>query len=258
MTGLDEVPATIRDLCEAFLAGLRSILGENLVGVYFYGAITFPDSQGTVADLDYHVILNTPLDDETREAIHGLRGSLARDFPPLGNELDGYFVTVQDAKRTSRAPTQMHPLWRLSVDDAWALHCAHICAGQVITLFGPDPLMVYPEPAWDDLEAALVHELSYVQEHQKDAPAYGILNACRILLSVRSRDVVISKRGAAVWALAHVPQRWHDAIRLAMLAYERPVGEAEGELLRVSIGPFLRYVEAELGTFHTGQLPATD
>ena len=60
----------------------------KLVGVYVYGAAAFPDS-GPTGDIDFHVILAEPLTDPERDAILALHAALARDFPPLGAELDG-------------------------------------------------------------------------------------------------------------------------------------------------------------------------
>ncbi len=50
----------------AFLDGLQAVLGEDFIGLYLYGALTFPDSQDSVRDIDFHVIIWRPLDDRLR------------------------------------------------------------------------------------------------------------------------------------------------------------------------------------------------
>ncbi len=116
-------------------------------------------------------------------------------------ELDGYVIALDDTRRTAPPRHQMWPLVRTAPCDAsWVLHCAHIRARHVITLHGPDPLEIYPAPSWPDLEAALYGEIRFVEHALPDNPAYVILNACRLLYSFATSDVVISKRAAADWA----------------------------------------------------------
>ncbi len=77
-----EPPAEIQDFCQAFLGGLKAVLGEKLYGVYLCGAMAFPDG-GSTGDIDCHVILTEPLSDTEKPQLHGLHRALARDFPPL-------------------------------------------------------------------------------------------------------------------------------------------------------------------------------
>lgn len=51
-----ELPPTARELCAAFVGGLKEILHAKLYGVYLYGAAVFPNS-GPIQDIDCHVIL---------------------------------------------------------------------------------------------------------------------------------------------------------------------------------------------------------
>lgn len=215
-------------LCQAFLTDLQHMLGEDLLGVYLYGALTFPDSSEHVQDIDFHVWVRRPFGDRERVEVDALHRSLAQRFPPLGAELDGYYVTIEDARRTSSVPTQMWPRWRTPADVAWALHCAHIHAGRVITLHGPDPRTLYPVPAWPEIEAALWAEVAFVDRVLSEAPAYAVLNACRLLYSFRTRDVVISKRAAASWALDTLSEPLRPTIEAALRAYSGEDSEQDG------------------------------
>lgn len=214
------LPPDTRSVCSSFLQDLMEILDHDLIGVYLYGALTFADSREQVQDLDFHVVLRHPFDEDQRQQIGGMHQRLAGDFPPLGGELDGYYLTLADISNIAPPPTEMWPLWRAPSDSAWALHCAHIRAGQVIVLYGPDPLMIYPSPTWPALAAALYDEIRFVQEHLDDAPAYCILNACRLVASFESKNVVLSKRAAADAALKRLPEQWHGLIQAALRSYE--------------------------------------
>ena len=192
------VPSYARSLVRSFVDGLQDILGNDLIGIYLYGAMTFADSDSQIQDLDYHVIVREPLDGGQRDAIDRLHHDLTRDYPPLGAEMDGYYVTLDAAQHTAPPRTQMWPLRRLPEDAAWALHCAHIRSGHCIVLAGPDPHEIYPEPSWPELEAALYSEIRFVDDHLPDYPAYCVLNACRLFYSFATRNVVASKRQRVV------------------------------------------------------------
>lgn len=218
-------------LTRRFRDGLIETLGANLIGIYLYGAITFDDSRDQIQDLDFHVIVRNPFSQGERREVDRLFHDIARDFAVDRGDLDGYFITRGDTRQTAPPPTQMWPLWRTPADASWALHCAHIRAGQCIILAGPDPLGIYPAPSWPDLQAALLAEIRFVDAHLTDAPAYCVLNACRILYSFETRNVVISKRGAAEWATSELAEEWRSMIQAAQHVYQgRGTAEDEVEL----------------------------
>jgi len=134
----------------------------------------------------------------------------------------------------------MWPLWRTPVDAAWALHCAQIRGGRVITLHGPHPREVYPAPSWADLEAALYGEILFVDQHLADAPAYCVLNACRLMYSFERMDVVISKRAAAAWAVTQLPEKWGGPIEAALRVYLRVATPEDKRILQDAVQPFAR------------------
>ncbi len=150
-----ELPEEIQDLCRALLRGLRTVLCDKLHGLYLYGAAAFPES-GPIGDIDFHVILRTALTDREKKELDNLYATLARDFPPLGAELDGYYILLSEARQPS-PPT--HQLRTDIVDSSWALHRAHIRAGRCIVLQGPDPARIYPPVSWPEVESALDEEL---------------------------------------------------------------------------------------------------
>jgi len=217
-TGREDVPR----IADAFARELENILGENLHSAVIYGAAAFPDTLPT-CDIDFHVLLHRPLTNVERTALEAMHRALAKRFPPLGAEMDGYYLLLADARRS--APPQSQ-LWALATDESWALHRAHILAGRCLRLCGPEPSTVYLPPTWEELEAALTGELEYVKAHLREYPDYCILNLCRLVYSFETHDVVVSKARAAQWALAALPD-WHGAIHLAMASYEGGASEAD-------------------------------
>lgn len=234
-------PLDVRDLCRAFAAGVRDAVATKLVAIYVYGAVTFPETTNT-GDVDFHAILATAPTQEERAAVLALHERLAADFPPLGAELDGYYVLLEDAR--GRTPPR-HLLYPQLVDDSWALHRAHILAGRVWNLVGPRPETIYVAPAWDELAAALDGELRYVKEHLAQYPAYCVLNVCRLLYSWETRDVVTSKAAAAEWARRRLPD-WQPLVERAAVAYARRTTGAEDEALALGVHDLHTFAAREI------------
>ena len=113
-------------LCQALYSGMAQILGDKLFGVYVYGAIAFPEG-GATGDVDFHAILANPPDASEREGLTALHTGLARDYPPMGAELDGWYILLDDALHAARPTHQLLPGLR---DNSWALHRAHLRAGR--------------------------------------------------------------------------------------------------------------------------------
>ena len=237
--------AQVANLCSTFLEGLLELLGAKLHGVYLYGAVAFPETTYT-GDIDFHVILDGSLTDDEVRAVNNLHAALARDFPPLGAELDGYYILLKET-RSLDPPT--HQLRKDLVDDSWALHCAHIRAARCIALYGPDPRFIYPEPGWPEIEKALRGEMAYVEEHLEPYPDYCILNLCRLMYSHETRDVVVSKTAAAAWALDQFSE-WRPLIEMAQASY---AGEATLEDRRFMVDEVDKLLSFAKERIHTSR-----
>ncbi len=235
------IQAQVRDISTAFVAGLRRILGDKLYGLYFYGAAAFPDDLPT-GDIDFHLILTGPLTDDERACLYELHDSLARDFPPLGVGMDGYYILLADARRTEPPQSQM---WQRATDTSWALHREHIRAGRVLVLYGPDPKQIYLPATWPELERALESELQYVVDHQQQYPDYCILQLCRLIYSHETGEVVVSKAQASDWAREALPA-WRRPIDLARKSYARQTTDEDRQLMLAQVGGFLEFARARI------------
>jgi hypothetical protein len=226
-------PEAYRSVVEAFVAGLREVLGDDVVSVYLYGAVTFPrPADWGLLDVDFHTLLGSAPTDDQRDGLRALHAGLA-EASDLGRELDGYHLLLADAGRpeppasvAGAFPSTAGAVVAGPVDDAWALHRAHVHAGRVAVLHGRDPRTVLTPPTWPEQREALAGELDYVVDHPEHA-AFGVLNACRIAWSVEHRDVVVSKHEAARWGSAARPA-WAAALAAGVRAYSaRPHDDDE-------------------------------
>jgi hypothetical protein len=107
---------------------------------------------------------------------------------------------------------------------------------------------VGPSTHWAEIEAALSRELEHLERHVEEGDddpfeaTYAICNGSRILYAVDTGDVAVSKRSGGVWALEHVPERWHEAIRAAGRAYDGEARPRDEQVLRQTVAPFVAMV----------------
>lgn len=223
---LGALPSSARDACIELREGLESLLGEDLVALWAYGAATFADRPNRLGDVDTYGILASRPTQETAVAIdrlHAVSAEAARI------EWDSWYVLEANA-RFSQPPT--HAFRSDLVDQSWALHRAHWLAGQYVGLSGRSPRRIVQSPTWPELREGLDGEFLFMErllaEDRDEAGESAFLtwNACRIIYSLETRNVVVSKKAAAGWALEHLPGKWHKAIRAAGRVYD---GVADGE-----------------------------
>ena len=226
---------------QAFADGLKRILPEKLHGAYVYGAAAFPEAFPT-GDIDFHVILKSELTDDERSELERLHESLSERFPPLGGEMDGYYILLRDALGESPPSSQM---WSRATDDSWALHCEHIRAGRYVILHGPDPRGIYPPATWPLIETALRGELDFVEKHLREHPDYCILNLCRLIYSFETGDVVVSKAQASDWACDALPE-WRRHIELARKSYARLATPEDRQFMLAEVPTFLEFARKRI------------
>lgn len=237
MTTRDQVSVIGRE----FVHGLRRILEDKLYGLYIYGAAALPGDIPT-GDIDFHVILTGPLTEDEKSRLYELHDALARDFPPLGVDMDGYYILLEDARGTQPPQSQM---WGRATDKSWALHREHIRAGRRIVLHGPDPNTIYLPAGWPEIEQALEGELEYVKEHLDQYPHFCILQLCRLIYSHKTRDVVISKAEAGDWASNAYPE-WGRHIEAARKSYARQATTEDRELMLGDIRALLEFAHTQI------------
>jgi hypothetical protein len=238
---LASLPAAARAAAAALRAGLTATFGQDLHALYLYGAVTFPETEGT-GDLDFHAILARPPSPDQGAALAALEAQMARLHAQHGADLDGWVILLDDA-RGSRPPAHLlRPELR---DHSWALHRAHWLAGQCVILHGPGPAEIVPEPSRGDLRTALNLELSFAARDHSDA--FAVLNACRIIRSVAEDDVVQSKFGSAWWGLDHLPAEHHAAIRAALARYRGAATAQENAALARGRAAIMTLAARELG-----------
>jgi hypothetical protein len=243
---LEDVPAAARTAWIGLRDELLDILGDELVAIWAYGSVAGSDGPHRPADLDTHVILGRGPDAQTARRIEQAALAIAAG---AGVEWDTWYITLADARRPDHPP---HAFREGRRDTAWALHRAHWLAGRFVPVYGQEPAEIVPPPTWPEVEADLDRELEHIERHVHEGDtdpyeaSYAILNGSRILHSLETRDVALSKREAGTWALDLLPHRWAPAVRAALRAYDEQASREDVELLATEMAPFVAMVRQRL------------
>jgi hypothetical protein len=239
---LDDVAQTAHVAWTRLRDELHSILGDDLVAMWAYGGTTFADGPPRAGDLDTYVILRRRPDEPVARQIEDAQEAIARE---AGVEWDAWYVLLDDARRPE-APQHAYREGRR--DTSWAINRAHWLAGRYLHLYGPEPAEIVPAPTWSELEVELKGEVEHLERHiaagdtDPDEATYALFNGSRILHALETGDMAISKRAAGAWALQHLPDRWHPALRAAARAYDGQATPDDAALLAADMAPFVAMV----------------
>ncbi len=240
--GLIDSPTSIQlAFCDTFKSGIYKIVGDKLHSFYLYGAMLFPRPAAWRVDVDFHVILTQPLSADQLEAIKDFHKQLIK-LDPLGEELDGYYILLADAKKHEN-PRSL--VWEDAIDMAWPLHRAHVHKGKFKLLFGENPQKFLPASNWSECVEGLTNELQFIKDHPQ-YPQFGILNLSRLLYSWQTQNVVISKYESAQWALQNLESKWQPAIEAALRDYEDRMKPGDTILLKNIFPDFLNFTQKEI------------
>lgn len=243
---LADLPGVAQDAWTRLRDDLKAMLGGDLVAIWAYGSTIGSDRPRRLADLDTHVILRRRPDAQAAQGITDAGDAIAA---AAGVEWDNWFIALDDARRAAHPP---HAFLEGRCDTAWALHRAHWLAGRFVHISGPPPDEIVPSPSWPEIEVDLDRELEHIERHVHEGDtdpyesSYAILSGSRVLHTVETHNPVLSKREAGTWALDHLPDRWHPAIRAALRAYDEQATPADVELLRAEMAPFVAMVRGRV------------
>jgi predicted nucleotidyltransferase len=239
----------VRRLIAAFRTQLAITLGRNLVGAYLFGSIAFPGFEPRSGDIDFYVVLRRPLEHTRMRNLDTMHRILSDKFR-FGKNLDGFYITLRKARKRStpaRLPFAANGrLHKGGRDDAWALHRQHLRRGACIILHGPKPVTIVPSASWDEIKKALIDEISFAKRLAHKYSFWSVLSLCRIMYTLRNREVVVSKIQAAQWATRTMPREWKPLIQCALRAYLKKQRQGDQRMLMSNSHAFLRFASDQI------------
>jgi hypothetical protein len=222
----NHVPGDLSELLQAVAKDFPAILGENLVGIYLWGSLTYEAFDETCSDVDCIVVTRRDLDDREFTELDAWLAETGQRNRWV-KRLDMRFVIDKEfLDKTSRCCGFYHYTGKMVRTGSDGNPIIWVNIGQSgITLWGKEAKLMAPQVSEQCLKDALHLELNYLKEglaaragDRSDQAfvynAYAVLTACRILYTAHHKTLA-SKDQARSWAMDRVPSPWREVIRVA-------------------------------------------
>ena len=221
------VTEEIYDVLISWSAGLQTNLGENVVGAYLTGSLTYGDFVETRSDIDLAVVVEAPPSQADLERIRQLHIALERQYRRWSERIECSYIPAKLLPNIL-PPTMPRPWWGFGVlyenapyGNEWIINQYFLwkCS---IALIGPDFNNLVRPVDMSSVQQASARDLFQEWEPKlrdldwlKDGhyQSYLILNVCRILYTVLHGHAG-SKSTAAAWTKRAFPE-WGDLIAAA-------------------------------------------
>ena len=207
-----------------FVEGVVPILGENLVGVYLTGSLSYDAFNYETSDIDLTVILQSPISASELSAIKQLHTQMEGKFEKWSRRLECSYTPLEMLPNVL-PPAKPRP-WYWGGDgilyeeapygNEWIIN-KYLLWRYAIPLVGADFKTLTDEVDIAEVQKACIRDLFTEWEPKKrDAgwfrndshyEAYFILNLCRILYTVMCQSAG-SKQIAASWVKSHYGEPW--------------------------------------------------
>ena len=171
----------------------------------------------------------------------------------FGSKLDGYYVPYASVRRRENPKNLVYGahgrIHRGGSDDAWAIHREHLARSAYIRLYGPRASRIFSRPDWEEIRSALYRQLVYARNIIDSDPWWSVLNLCRLVYSFKNGSIVVSKLGAARWALKRLQSRWKPVIKSAIRTYKRIGDRKDRVILKRDARKFLGFASIRIIAF---------
>jgi len=171
----------------------------------------------------------------------------------FGSKLDGFYIPYASARRRASPKNLVHGahgrIHRGGSDDAWAIHREHFARSAYIRLSGPNASRIFSRAIWPEIRSELYRQLVYARKIINSDPWWSILNLCRLIYDFKNGGIVVSKLGAARWALKRLPSRWKPVIKSAIRTYKGIGDRKDRTILKRDARKFLGFASIRVIAF---------
>ena len=260
--GWHNCPAGVKKQVERLVEGFERGLNDSLLGVYLHGSLAIGCFNPLRSDIDLLVATREKMAAETKLNLARLLLEVSNRRAPV--EIS--FLTVGDLHPWRHpSPYDFHYSedWREEFElelksDNWknldsekrfdvdlAGHIT-VLNHRGLCLYGKPIAEIFPNvPERDFIDSILADVLSVkygLNGTFENYPAYIVLNACRTLAFLRTKQV-LSKDEGGRWALENLPARFHSTINESLDEYRR---DQQGNLMKASLFEFAAFMKNEI------------
>jgi predicted nucleotidyltransferase len=249
----DKLPQEATNILRAHVLILREALCSKLIGVYVHGSAALGGFNPAQSDLDYLVLISSPLTNSERRALSiSFLQIYGEDAPAKGVEMS--IVHERFAGKHFQYPTpyefymgspeqvrfygQPRDSTHVETDKDLAAHfmitkMRGLCVyGQPIDdVFEVVAREYYLDSIATDSERSFTNILKKTGSQECVVPMYAVLNFCRVLAFVDD-GLITSKIEGGKWGIKILPNKFYPIILSGLLEYSHP-GSSE------KVDPFL-------------------
>ena len=226
------LPPRTESLIRGFAEQSKTILRDNLTGIYLHGSAVMGCFNPQKSDIDLIIEAEEPLADPVKRACLDMTVRHSAMGPAKGIEMS---VVLRRVCRPFVYPTPYelhfsvgHLEWYKNDPDDYIRRmngtdkdlAAHftiinkrgrcVCGAPIGDVFASVPACDYMDSIWNDIADA--------EENITDDTMYLTLNLARVL-AFKETGAVLSKKEGGEWALGHLPVEYHPLIMGAMREY---------------------------------------
>jgi len=207
--------------------GIIDVFGENLVGLYLTGSLSYGDFTPGRSDIDLAAILRRPASKKELELIKQLHRRVEVENKKWSKKIECSYIPAQMLKKVLPPKTPrpyigegiFYPKapygneWIINL--YWLVKCG-------IPLFGPNFKTLVGHVPIKEVQKASIRDLFKEWQTKIDKPkyftnshyqSYIVLNLCRILYTILTNNLA-SKKISVVWVKSRFPQ-YANLIRTA-------------------------------------------
>lgn len=225
LTPYPDVNSFVGDL----LVRVRATLGDDFVGMYFYGSLASGDFAPGCSDIDFLVVTVGELEEAQIRALESMHAQITAEGDPWVRHTEGAYMPASGLRRYD----PQHNIYP-TLGIGGAFYVAQQGVDWVIQrrvlrqhgwpIAGP-PIRNLIDPVSDDELRSATRELlagwwasrliapDWVQPAEYQA--FTVLTMCRALHTLETGELA-SKDAAATWALGSLGARWRVLIRAAV------------------------------------------
>lgn len=220
-------------LLRRFVAQSKTILRENLVGIYLHGSAVMGCFNPSKSDIDLLVVVNDPIPEAVKKAYMDMVVELNVSAPAKGIEMS---IVTRNVCSPFLYPTPFelhfsvaHMNWYRNdpedyvrkmkgTDGDLAAHFT-IIAKRGKCLYGMPVKEVFADVPQQYYMDSIYNDVADAAEDIVENTMYLTLNLPRVL-AYQKEGLVLSKKEGGLWALQNIPGEFHSLIRGALGEYE--------------------------------------
>jgi predicted nucleotidyltransferase len=218
----------INSFLRVFLSELRTVLGNQLVGMHLYGSLASGDFNPQRSDIDFLVVTCNEMTSLLVNQLEAFHAQLAESQSPWAGMIEGAYLPIDALRRfiandLPRPMIHKNHFYLSEQGNDWVIH-RYILKTREAIVFGPSISNRIDPISPNELRLAVQHIIEEWWEPiiknpikllDADYSSYAILTMCRALYTIDKGDI-ISKPAAAAWAIDTQEARWNDLIMEAL------------------------------------------